>query len=253
MAFRPYSIDDNIIPSGGGSAQLPEGVYLWEIVSVKPHQDKADYAGESYHALKAIARDGNPAGVGLSVTKNLFMTDAAMWVLGAFCDTLGTDFAVVQKLGKSVKTYASHAALAAALSSKWAGKMFTCGVQDRDYTTSGGNTGTSSDFVMGSLMPASAFKAAPTYAGVAAPGSKKVAAADDDDEEEEEDLETRFKAVIGDDDDDDEEEEEEDDDDDEDDDDEDDEEDDEDEEDEEPAPRRGRPAAPAPAARRARR
>lgn len=250
--FKRYSVDENVVPSGGGSALLPEGVYLWETLGLKASpEDTGD--SDPYFTMRAIARDGNPAGVGLTVSKRLIMSEKAMWTLGVFVEAVGMDFAAVQKLGAAVTTQAKHQALAAALSAKMTGKMFTAGVQDNDYTTGAGNTGTNSEFVMNSVLPASAFKAAPSYAGVgaASPGRKK-AAADEDDEEEEDDLETRFKAVVGDDDDDDEDEDEEEEDDEEEDDEDDDEEEDEDEDDE-PAPpaRRGRPAA-APA-RRARR
>lgn len=247
MAFRKYTVDENVIPSGGGSALLPEGVYLWEVLGLKPSPEDTGDA-DPYFTIRCIARDGNPAGVGLTVQKRLIMSEKAMWVLGAFCEATAVDFGKVQQLGAAVTTYAKHQAYCVALAKLLVGKMFTAGVQDNDYTTGAGNSGTNSEFVMNSLLPASAFKAAGSYAGAAAAGTKKKAAdLDDDDDEEEDDLETRFKNVVGDDDDDDEEDDEEDDEDEDDeDDDEDDEEDDDDEEEEEPPARSRRaPAAPA--------
>lgn len=241
--FQGYSIDDSIDRIGSGSAHLPEGTYLWEVLSVKPSPDRE---GIPYHTLKVIARDGIREGIGLTVNKTMTMKEDTHWVLGSICKATGVDTKKVRQLSGQVTTYKKHAAFSLALNNLLAGKMFAAAVQDNDYTSQAGNSGTNSELVMATVLPANSFKAAPGGA-VAAGKSKKA----EPDEDEEEDLETRFKNVIGDEDDEDDEDE-----DDEDEDDEDDDEDDEDEEDEEeeePPARRGAPTQPARRAAPARR
>jgi hypothetical protein len=129
MPFEPFTVPDSIadIEEQGGARLIPEGAYLWEIVSGRPNREEGKGSNYIAWTLKAVR---GPVAPGLRFT-TVTNWGGGAWLMGHLIRAAGADPEKLRAV--KIDSYATYEGMCTRLIGALRGKVVGATIEDDMY------------------------------------------------------------------------------------------------------------------------